>query len=322
MPCAGVSGVAVAPEARGRGAARRMLAETFARMEPRGDAIACLFPTTSALYRSVGFEVVGFQERRSIPLGGIRTDGEALAWRQVPVDDPVPAALHDQAAAQHDGWFRGDPDWWAFRGMRAAREQGVNRFAFVGARAGADVAAVQYRYVPSDGAMYDLEVEVLAALDDDAVGAVLGLLAGHGTTAGAVRTTLPASLLGGHVPELQRTRIVDGWPFMLRLVDVPAAVQARGWPSVVRGRVELVVVDDVLPANAGPHVLEVADGEAALVRGGAGTIRVTAQDLAMLYAGGDVAALRATGRLTEASPQDLDLLAAAFVSNPSTPLFF
>lgn len=322
VPCGGLSGVAVAPEARGRGAARRMLDETFARMGPRGEVVACLFPTASALYRSAGFEVVGFHERRSIPLGAIRAGGAVLAWRRVPADDPVRAGLHDRAAALHDGWFRGDPDWWAYRGMREVREESANRFCYVGARDGVDLAVVQFRYVASEAAMYDLEVEVLAGLDGEAVGACLVLLAGHGSTAGAVRTTVPPSLLGAHVPELQRTRIVEDWPFMLRLVDVPAAIQVRGWPTAVRGRVELSVVDEALPANQGPHVLEVADGEASLVRGGAGTVTVTAQDLAVLYAGGDVPALRAAGRLAEASPADLDLLAAAFVSNPSTPLFF
>lgn len=322
VPCGGVSGVAVAPEARGRGAARAMLAESFERMGRRGEVIACLFPTASALYRGVGFEVVGVHERRSIPLGGIRADGGTLTWRRVPADDPVRAELHDRAAAMHDGWFRGDPRWWAYRGKREEREQSVNRFCYVGSRRGADVAVVQFRYGSSDGAMYDLEVEVLAGLDGTAVGACLGFLAGHGSTAGSVRTTVPPSLLGAHVPELQRTRIVDHWPFMLRLVDVAAAIQARGWPRAVRGRVELLVVDESLPANAGPHVLEVADGEGTLVRGGSGTVTVSAQDLAVLYAGGDVPALRAAGRLAEATPADLDLLAAAFVSNPTLPLFF
>jgi predicted acetyltransferase len=86
--------------------------------------------------------------------------------------------------------------------------------------------------------------------------------------------------------------------------------------------VDLDVVDDVRPANAGVHVLEVGDGQGALLRGGSGRVRVTIQDLAMLYAGCDVPGLRAAGRLVGATADDLDLLAAACVSNPSIPLFF
>jgi len=321
VPC-GVSGVAVAPEARGRGAARRMLVESLHRMARRGEAVAALYPTTSSLYRSVGFEVVGFFERRTVPLSALPGSGPGLRWRSVPPDDPTKAALHDRMATAHDGWFRGDPLWWAYRGRAEAQEASENRFCYLGARDGVDVAVVQVRYERSEAAMYDLDVEVLAGVDADAVGDALAVLAGHGTTAGAVRTTLPATLLGAHVAELQRTRIVDDWPLMLRLVDAPAAVQARGWPRAVRVRVDLLVVDGVLPANAGPHVLEIEDGQATLVRGGTGAITVSAQDLAVLYAGGDVQALRAAGRLSEAGAGDLDLLASACVSHPTVPLFF
>ena len=152
--------------------------------------------------------------------------------------------------------------------------------------------------------------------------ATLGLLAGHGTTARNVVTAAPVSLLGPHVPQLQLTSTESDWPWMLRLVDAPGAVAARGWPTSVSGSVELDIADDRCPGNAGAHVLEIANGDAALLRGGAGRIRVTIQDLAMLYSGCDVPGLRGAGRLVEASDADLDLLAAACVSNPSIPLFF
>lgn len=325
VPCGGVSGVAVAPQARGRGAARRMLTESFARMSRRRQAVSALYPTTASLYRSVGYEIVGWFERRAVPVAGVHAGATALDWRPTSAEDPVVRERHDAMSGRLDGWFRSDPRWWTHGARRAARDTAANRFTYVGRRAGVDVAAVRYRYdrpAHPGGTMYDLDVELVAADDADALGATLAFLAGHGTTAGQLRTALPAVLLRPHVPELQRTTASDGWPWMLRVVDAPAAVQARGWPRGVQGRIELSLVDDVVAANAGPHVLEVDRGEATLVRGGAGTTTVTPQDLAVLYAGGDVRALRAAGRLAEASPDDLDLLAAAFVSSPTIPLFF
>lgn len=322
VPCAGVSGVVVAPEARGQRAAQRMLAESFDRMDRRGLVIAALYPTTAALYRSAGFEIVGWYRRRKIPLSAIRQDGvEVLRWRAVPVGDDVVRDLHDDMASRHDGWFRVDPGWWAFRAHRQQGDASTNRYTYVGSRADADVAVVQYRY-DEGGEFYDLEVEVIGGADADAIGAALALLAGHGTTAEHLTTTLPPSVLGPHVPHLQRTTCASDWPWMLRLVDAPAAVAARGWPRAVSGAVELDVVDDARPANAGPHVLEVGGGEGSLLRGGSGRITVTAQDLAMLYSGCDVRGLHAAGRLVEATPDDLDLLASACVSNPSIPIFF
>ena len=320
--CGGVSGVTVAPEARGAGAAKRMLDESFDRMDRRGQAVAALYPTTASLYRGAGFEIVGWFQQRRIPVPEVRRVGvEELRWREVAHDDEVLRELHDRTAARHDGWFGVDPEWWRFRAHRQMRDASVNRFTYVGSRAGADVAAVQYRY-QSAGDFYDLDAEVVAGTDVDAIGAALALLAGHGTTARDILTTLPSSILGPHVPQLQRTKVASDWPWMLRLVDAPAAVAARGWPRPVSGSVELEIVDPVRPANAGAHVLELHAGEATLVRGGSGRTTVTAQDLAMLYSGCDVAGLRAAGRLAEASVDDLDLLAAACVSNPSAPFFF
>lgn len=321
VPCGGVSGVAVGPQARGRGAARRMLAESLARMGRRGQVVSALYPTTASLYRGMGYEVVGWFERRRVPVGEVRP-GSALEWRAVPPGDPAVVDLHDGMAGRFDGWFRVDRRAWAFGAHHAANEASENRYTYVGRRGGVDVAAVRYRYDRSESAMYDLDVEVVAGLDAEAVGSALALLGGHGTTAGHVRTALPAMLLAPHVPQLQRVGRADDWPWMLRIVDAPAAVQARGWPRGVRGRFELLVEDEVLPANAGPHVLEVDDGAATLLRGGAGRITVSSQDLAVLYAGGDVRALRAAGRLAEATADDLDLLAAAFVASPTIPLFF
>jgi predicted acetyltransferase len=299
-----------------------MLAESFARMARRGEVIAALYPTASALYRGAGFEVVAFFGRRSVPLAAVAAGREQLAWRPIALDDPVKGQLHDRASTAHDGWFRSDPAWWAHRGRSEVRDANTNRFAYVGSRDGVDVSVVQFRYQASEAAMYDLDVEVLAGLDGAAVGAALGLLAAHGSTAGAIRTALPPVLLGPHVPELQRTRVLEDWPLMLRLVDAPAAFAARGWPRAVQGRVDLDIVDDALAANAGPHVLDVAGGEGALLRGGTGRITVTAQDLAVLYAGGDVQALRSAGHLAEATADDLDLLVAACASRPTCPLFF
>jgi predicted acetyltransferase len=322
VPCGGVSGVVVSPEARGRAAARRMLAEAFDRMDRRGQVTSALYPTTASLYRGAGFEIVGWFRRRQIPLSAIATEtAEALHWQEVPLDDERIRRFHDDMAARHDGWFRVDPGWWAHRVRRQRRDATANRYAYVGARGGADVAVVQYRYEKA-GEFYDLEVEVLAGIDVDAIGAALALLAGHGTTAEHATTSLPDAAIGPHVPQLQRTATASDWPWMLRLVDAPAAVAARGWPRCVAGTVDLDIVDDSRPANAGAHVLEVGDGQGALLRGGSGRVRVTIQDLAMLYAGCDVPGLRAAGRLVGATADDLDVLAAACVSNPSIPLFF
>lgn len=327
VPCGGLSGVVVSPEARGLGLAKRMLAESFVRMGRRGQVVSALYPTTASLYRSMGYEVVCWYAHRRIPLAELDTGAAStLTWRRVPLDDPGLGDAIDHAqepmVAAHDGWFRPDPVWRAAHFRSWATEKGVNRYAYVGARDGTVEAVVVYRYASADAGFYGLEAELLVGVDGAAITAALGFLAGHGTTAAEVKTTLPAPLLAALLPQVQRCPVVSDWPLMLRIVDAPGAVAARGWPAGVTGRVELSITDEVLPANAGHWVLEVDGGEAELTPGGSGRIALTAQHLAVLYAGGAPRLLHSAGRLAGSTSDDRDLLAAAFTSSPSIATFF
>jgi predicted acetyltransferase len=322
VPCGGVSGVVVGAEARGRGAARSMLQESLRRMADRGQVISALYPTTAELYRSVGFEVAAWFARRRIPLAAVPTGpADTVEWRAVGFDDPALQAVDADMVLLHDGWFRPDPTWMRGHAHRWSKDERTNRFAYVAHRGGRDVAALVYRYSPADP-FYELDVEQLSAVDGDALAAGLGFLAANGTTATELRTTLPASLLALHVPHVQRGAVLSDWPLMLRIVDAPGAIAARGWPTSVTGRVELSVVDPTCPGNDGPWVLEVDGGAAVLEPGGSGRVGLTIQDLAMVYAGADVRALAGAGRLRGASATDLDVLGAACASSPTIPYFF
>ncbi len=323
VPGAGVSGVVVRPELRGQGAARALLRESFDRMRARGELVAVLFPTTATLYRSVGFEICGSHEWRRIPLEVIPTGPAAtLQWRRVDFDDPGLRAMHDRMAGRIDGWVVTDDRWWARTRATMVNEASTNRFAYLGGRDGIDAAAVIYHYEPLEKGFYELATDLVAGVDDAAVAAALGFLAINGTTASRVETDLPASLLARHVPSFQRSKVTNALPWMLRLVDPVGAIAARGWPSSVTGRVELYIVDETISANAGPHVFEIVDGSASLTPGGSGAVSVTVNDLAVVYAGGDVRGLSDAGRLAGATTTDIDLLAAAGVSHPSMPFFF
>ena len=51
---------------------------------------------------------------------------------------------------------------------------------------------------------------------------------------------------------------------MLRVVDAPAAIAARGFPAATSLSVPLDIADGALPANAGRWELTVAEGKGAL----------------------------------------------------------
>jgi hypothetical protein len=117
---------------------------------------------------------------------------------------------------------------------------------------------------------------------------------------------------------------------MLRVVDAPAAIAARGFPAATSLTVPLRIADETRPANSGRWRLTVAGGAGTLdplgpdaPAGAAGpaspavpAVTLGARGLAALYAGTPLVTLRQAGLAaggTVADDADLD---AAFAANP------
>ena len=74
--------------------------------------------------------------------------------------------------------------------------------------------------------------------------------------------------------------------WMARVVDVPGAFAARGYPSWLRGRITIGVADDTCPWVDGTWTIEVDGGEGKAVRvGDDAAVTTTASGLAALFAG-------------------------------------
>ena len=75
--------------------------------------------------------------------------------------------------------------------------------------------------------------------------------------------------------------------WMLRILDVEAALTGRGYPTGREGQVVLDVEDDLVPRNGGRFALEVAGGHARVRRGGGsgGPVLLSVRALAALYTG-------------------------------------
>lgn len=325
VPCGGVAGVIVAPDHRGAGLARVLLAEATAAMRDRGVPISALYPTTASLYRSVGYEVAGWWARRAVSVRDLPRPSGDVTWEQVAPDHPDIPAVQAGCAAGRDGWIvppaRGWTAW-------AHREAQGTTWTWLGRRGPtADaVSALSYAHAAADRGLYDIDASMVVGIDGPALGDALAFLGANGTTGDRVRTTLPGPLLARHVPQASRIPTLDDWPWMLRLIDLPGAMAARGWPPGVHLEVHLQVLPpDRVPGDptAGRWVLRVGDGAATCDPGGDGTVEVAVTDLAALYSGHlDPSQLVAEGRLRGASAQLVGGLRAACAGSPSLPIFF
>jgi predicted acetyltransferase len=106
----------------------------------------------------------------------------------------------------------------------------------------------------------------------------------------------------------------DFW--MLRVVHVPAALEARGYAEAVRGELHLEVRDEGLPGNAGRWVLTVEGGEGRVRAGGEGRLRLDVRGLASIYSGYFSPEGAAAAGLLEGDPEDLRR-AAGFFAGPA-----
>ena len=125
----------------------------------------------------------------------------------------------------------------------------------------------------------------LVTLSAEASRTLLGMFANHRST------TRYFNLLGApadpslHLLAEQSATITDRIDWMLRLIDVPGALEARGYAAGVTGELHLEVADDVLDRNHRRFTLTVADGGGRVTEGGRGEFRVDVRGLAAIYTG-------------------------------------
>ena len=322
VPLAGFSPVAVLPEHRGRGYGRAVTAGQYEDLRARGEVIAGLFPASLGLYRTVGFEVAGSYVHRRFPADDIARmrSRQPVDVRRGTVDDVAAVhRCHAAAAPGRDGTMDRTEAWWAGR-LPPDLAETVLYVVDDPSAPGEVVGYASYRHGRAR-APYDYSVVVSEVLSDDpdTVRALWRVVASSGSQAPDLDVIGPAEddlfLLADHTaPDVVRSEI----RWMLRLIDLPAAVAARGWPTGASGRVHLAVVDDHAPWNNGPWVLEVADGHSTVTPGGDGAVTASIGGLSSWWAGYTTASrLVRTGHLASADRRALVTMDALIAPAPS-----
>jgi predicted acetyltransferase len=331
VPMAGVSSVGVAPEYRGQGVGRRLMTALLDEVAARGYPLSVLYPATMPMYRALGWELAGTRETAVIPARSLH----GLAPPDRAAGDAAPAEPAGEPVLRRAG--PGDADAVISvigRVHEAARDCGPITW---------DAASVSrwladpdmYAYLCEDGFLIyrwhngndALLVEGAEAISGPTARVFWSLVGSHASIAEKVYARVgPADAFWW----LTRERDADAehrslW--MLRVVDAPAAIAARGFPPAVTLNVPLVIADDARPANSGRWQLTVAEGKGSLnpvtasgspppgIPGRSppgGPLILGARGLAALYAGNPVAALRQAGLASGGSPDGDAALAAAF----------
>jgi len=300
LPMGGVTGVAVAPHATGRGVARQLMTDLLHRMIEMGHVVSLLSPSTSRLYRSVGYETANTWMWRALPLDALRSDvpdGITVEVAGTEVFDDL-RPLPEAHARRSHGWLIRDEGLWSRKKWMAENSETHLRI-WVAKRDGVPVAVGSVRNKADSNvafAEYDFQFHDVFG-EPDGLTAIAATLRTQSTMAGYLHTTLGPADLPALIdrPEVAEVRMQD--PMMGRIVDLSAAVPMRGGGRF-DGAIHLRVHDPLLPRNDGAFVIEWSGGELGVTAGGDGTIDVGVGDLSSMFSGYQAPiSLAAHGRL-------------------------
>ncbi|HKN99654.1 MAG TPA: GNAT family N-acetyltransferase, partial [Pseudonocardiaceae bacterium] len=259
-----IAGVAVAPEARGRGVARALITRTLEAARERGAAVSALFPSISSVYRAFGWATVGSVETWTVPTLALPrgpVPGHLDVRDGTVADLPAVHRLYTEVARAGNGMISRDERRFQWNEFPSPAD-GLTMVLSDGVVVGYAMWTRGAHYGHGAG----FTVHDLLAATPEAARAVASVLSSWHT----VVPTMRMRLLGGdavaEVLPLELGELDAAKSWMHRPVDVAAAVADRGWPAGVRGRAVFALEDPMAPWNTGTWELDVDGGSAQLKR--------------------------------------------------------
>ena len=271
----------------------------------RGAVVSGLFPTAPRIYRRFGYEVVTALDTVEVPthvLGLVPRPTTATTRRATTADFDAVRSVHDTWAAVQNGPL-------TRRGVSFPATAEVFLASFTGVTLAVEGNGEVCGYASWDRGQGFGEDALLTVWDLLATTAdgYRALLATVGSFASVThRTSLRTSGLDPvrlFLPSAH-WRVTRSMPYMVKVLDVPRAVEFRQYPPGLTAELSFRLAGDVLAENNAAYAISIADGRASCtVAGGDDPERVlTPHGLALLYAGAQSAAnLRFTGHLTGGS---------------------
>jgi len=312
VPMAGTTVITVQPTHRRRGVFRALMESHLDDVAARGEPLAGLWASESSIYGRFGYGPATYRHSVAMETGSIEFRAEqaegSVRLLGAPEAEPVIRDLHEKVRTTRSGFLSRSDAWWVHRVIADPESwrggKSSNRYV-VFEEDGSATGYASYRQK--------------AKWDDFAAGGEIEVSEVIATTAAShsglwsfltnidlyteleywnlpVDDPLPFEVTA---PRRVRTKMVDG--LWVRLMDIPVALEARGYES--DGGITFSVDDASRPQNTGTYRLDVADG-----RGHCERVSSTAQAtfdvdvIGHLYLGGGNALAMAQAGRVEGDP--------------------
>ncbi|MHB8577982.1 MAG: GNAT family N-acetyltransferase [Dehalococcoidia bacterium] len=328
--CGGVTDVATLPSHRRQGLLRELMTRSFAKMRDDGQPVAMLWASMAAIYQRFGYGVAYTTLSYDVDPRHLRfVDDLLVAGRTRLVEASKAVPLIEQAYSRFTDrrtlMLRRTAENWKWA-LERNWQPAVTPWLVVTYEEhdevlGYAVYGVESRRMDdTPGPNQRLHITDFVWLTPAAHRAIVRHLAGYDLAYSLSFIRLPIDdplLYAAQEPRLLRARASDGT--LVRIVDLPAALEARGYDA--DGRVSFSLADDLCPWNAGTWMLTVDGGRGIVTRSESdAAICLTPRALAVLASGRLSATSLATmGQLSAADPRVLRTADALFAT-ASAPL--
>lgn len=306
----GLAGVAVAPEARRQGLGAALCRHAIQIARARGDVVSVLYPFRPEFYRRLGWGYVGTLHSHRFAPAALAVDRD-LANQVRPAEAADRHAIHDcyarLARHAHGPIARSENVW--HQHLAGHAYAAVVEHSSSGGIGGYIIVIAGRQRVNADRC---LRIRELVAENGTAYKALLAWI-------GAQRDQWPQATYDARPDEQFERWLNDPRPPrfpkpkrplwdpvatvlrgpMLRVLDVPVALEARRWGHLPQGvRLRIEVRDREVPENVGPWLVDLDGERARLVDGPCSTadaaVTTDAATFAQLWAG-DLRASHAAG---------------------------
>jgi predicted acetyltransferase len=302
-----LSCVLAAPEARRRKHGYSVMLHGLREARAVGVPLAVLYASTPAFYRELGFEPAGHRPFWKVAVHHLPTATEGACY--TPTGPEEREALHElyvRYARHRAGLLERTEHFWRYH---LNPYDGSKLYAY---RIDFDGLLEGYVSLQHARSQRTLIVEDAVATTPRAARALMAFLSHHKSVADwVVFPDGPQGCLHKLIADNAARPEPPCEEWLLRLVDVRAALEQRGYPPV-NASFELEVIDRAMPENAGRYVFELVAGKASVRDGGDGRLRIDTRAMAAIFTGfAHPSELEAAG-LVSGSPRDLALLGAVF----------
>lgn len=262
LPMAGLTLVASPPEHRRQGYVGELLAGALAEYRDRGWPIAALHPFDEAFYARYGWATGYRRYRATVETAALSAAADAAS------DDGsfhrVRPGEYERLEPAYEAWLEGrnlatrrSADWWRDRVFQTYESE---LFCYCWERDGETRGYLVYGVDSADGGT--LSVHEMASADPEAYLQLLRFAYNHDSQVETVELVGPDhDRLLDVVPDRSAVALELEAGKMVRIVDVPAALEAVPYPVDEAG-VVVGVEDDHAPWNEATWAIEVDDGEA------------------------------------------------------------